>query len=49
MASLTKSVFLPKLTKGVNYDNWSLKIKALLGSKKSGRWLKMVLKNQPTL
>ena len=44
MASLTNSVSLPKLTKAVNYDNWSLKTKALLG-----RWLKMVSMNQPTL
>ena len=35
MASLTNSVSLPKLTKAVNYDNWSLKMKALLGSQEN--------------
>ena len=35
MASLTNSVSLPKLTKAVNYDNWSLKMKAFLGSQEN--------------
>ena len=35
MASLTNSISLPKLTKAVNYDNWSLKMKALLGSQEN--------------
>lgn len=32
MSSLTNNLPLPKLTKAVNFDNWSLKMKALLGS-----------------
>ena len=32
MASLANSMPLPKLSKGVSYDNWSLQMKALLGS-----------------
>ena len=32
MVSLTNSMPLPKLSKGINYDNWSLQMKALLGS-----------------
>jgi len=32
MASLANRMPLPKLSKGVNYDNWSLQMKALLGS-----------------
>jgi len=32
MASLANIMPLPKLSKGVNYDNWSLQMKALLGS-----------------
>ena len=35
MASLINSISLPKLTKVVNYDNWSLKMKALLGSQEN--------------
>jgi len=35
MVSLTNSVSLPKLTKAINYDNWSLKMKALLGSQEN--------------
>jgi len=35
MASLTNSVSLPKLTKVVNYDNSSLKMKALLSSQEN--------------
>jgi len=35
MANLTNNVFLPKLTKAVNYDNWNLKMKALLGSQEN--------------
>jgi len=35
MISLTNSVSLPKLTKVVNYDNWSLKMKTLLGSQEN--------------
>ena len=35
MTNLTNSVSLPKLTKVVNYDNWSLKVKALLGSQEN--------------
>ena len=35
MASLTNSISLPKLTKAVNYDNWSLKMKALLVSQEN--------------
>jgi len=35
MVSLTNSVSLPKLTKVVSYDNWSLKTKALLGSQEN--------------
>jgi len=35
MASLTKSVSLLKLTKAVNYDNSSFKMKALLGSQEN--------------
>ena len=35
MTSLTNSVSLPKLTKVVNYDNWSLKMKALLRSQEN--------------
>ena len=34
MASLANSMPLPKLSKGVSYDNWSLQMKALLGSQK---------------
>jgi len=32
MASLANSMSLPKLSKSVSYDNWSLQLKALLGS-----------------
>nr|KYP35823.1 Retrovirus-related Pol polyprotein from transposon TNT 1-94 [Cajanus cajan] len=32
MASLTNGIPLPKLTKDVNYDNWKVQMKALLGS-----------------
>jgi len=32
MASLANNMPLPKLSKGVGYDNWSLQMKALLGS-----------------
>jgi len=32
MTSLANSMPLSKLSKGVNYDNWSLQMKALLGS-----------------
>jgi len=35
MASLTNNISLPKLTKAVNYDIWSLKMKALLGSQEN--------------
>ena len=35
MASLTNNISLPKLTKAINYDNWSLKMKALLGSQEN--------------
>jgi len=35
MASLTNNISLTKLTKTVNYDNWSLKMKALLGSQEN--------------
>ena len=35
MASLINSISLPKLIKVVNYDNWSLKMKALLGSQEN--------------
>ena len=35
MVSLTNSVSLPKLTRAVNYDNWGLKMKALLGSQEN--------------
>jgi len=33
--SLTNIVPLSKLTKAVNYDNWSLKMKVLLGSQEN--------------
>ncbi|KAG6516650.1 hypothetical protein ZIOFF_027119 [Zingiber officinale] len=32
MAGLTNGIPLPKLTKGANYDNWKVQMKALLGS-----------------
>ncbi|KAG6525725.1 hypothetical protein ZIOFF_015692 [Zingiber officinale] len=32
MAALTNGIPLPKLTKGANYDNWKVQMKALLGS-----------------
>jgi len=32
MVNLANSMPLPKLTKDVSYDNWSLQMKALLGS-----------------
>jgi len=32
MASVTNNLSLPRLTKTTNYDNWSIQIKALLGS-----------------
>ncbi|KAJ1378995.1 Zinc finger, CCHC-type [Sesbania bispinosa] len=32
MAGLTNGIPLPKLTKGVNYDNWKVQMEALLGS-----------------
>ena len=35
LASLTNNISLPKLTKAVNYHNWSLKMKALLVSQEN--------------
>jgi len=45
MVGLTNNVSLAKLTKAVNYDNWSLKMKAFLGSQEN--W-EVVSMNQPT-
>jgi len=32
IANVTNNVSLPKLTKVINYDNWSIQMKVLLGS-----------------